>query len=449
LSFIEYLTFLREKYNANNTEILEELRVNNIDITKSYLSHKLKGERKITPEELTVIIDVIRPSVAETNKLMELYNIVQFGEDRFQEVMYIKEYIEDLSDETVIHFEAEIDSLDNISVIDNEKTLGNVLYHLLDKSWGKETIKVFCQPDFRKLIDEFIFFSQRSPSDIEYLVCVNNDYKSDSNLYNINLLRYLGKIFKHNYMLNVRYFYDKINSRANDFSIFPYFIAFGDKLLMIDHNFKTGYLSSDPKYNEIVIARFNYMFENSKRLFEVIDDVAEYMQLCTRLELSCKKKFYTLQFHPCVLFTGEKRLTDDHIKDSFELKDTLVSNIGARAANKKITGYNLHSANGTKDFIETGETCDMSPLYSIPFSEAERKEVLQRIRKSKNHVDVELTSDFITLPKDIFIGCYDTGSVIISYKSKLNENSRFIINERGLYKSLYNFFEYMMNFMGQ
>lgn len=273
---------------------------------------------------------------------------------------------------------------------------------------------------------------------------MNNDYKSDNNLYNINLLRFLGKIVKDNFNVNVRYFYDKINSRINEFTFFPFFIICGKYILLINHDFKSGFLSQNQDFIETAVMKFDKMFSESKNLFRVVSNVADYMRICTQLELTCKEKFYTLQYHPCVLYNGDEKLTSSHIKDSFVLKSALINEIKTREENKTITGYNLHPAAGTKDFLDKGFTSDMSDAYSVPFSVAERNEILKKIKLSKNHVDVELKTDFVTLPKEMCVCCYDNGTVMISYQSKLNECARFILNEKGLYKSVNNFFEYLI-----
>lgn len=446
MNFIEYLKMLKEKYDVTNAEILSELQNNGIKITTSNLSHKLKGDRTFSKDELNVIVRVIRPTVAEIDKLFELYKIARFGKERFNEVMYIKKYVEDLADETIINFKSGIDSLDNISSIDNEKLLAETMYVMLKKSWNNDKIKIFCQPDFKQLVNQLILFNQNTTAYIEYLVCMNNDNKSDNNLYNINLLRSLGKIAKDNFNFNVKYFYDNINSRVNEFTFMPFFIICGEYTLFITHNFKSGFLSSDKNLNSMAENKFDSMFEISEKLFRIVPDITEYMKICTELELTCKEKFYTLQMHPCVLYSGDKSLADDHVKDSFPLKAALLNEVKVRTENINITGYNLHSKKGTDDFLHTGFTSDMSPLYSTPYSEAERKLILEKIKRCKNHIDVELKTDFISLPEEMVLCCYDNGNVVISYKSKLHECARLILNERGLYKSMLNFFEYLYNY---
>ncbi len=54
MNFLEFLKLLMEKYRIPNVELLDELQNAGLEITKSNLSHKLKGDRTITGQELGV-----------------------------------------------------------------------------------------------------------------------------------------------------------------------------------------------------------------------------------------------------------------------------------------------------------------------------------------------------------------------------------------------------------
>ena len=69
MNFIEYLAELQNKYNITNKEIREELSQSGKPVSKSYLSHKLSGERRITEDEFNLIVHTIRPTAAEEKKL--------------------------------------------------------------------------------------------------------------------------------------------------------------------------------------------------------------------------------------------------------------------------------------------------------------------------------------------------------------------------------------------
>ena len=65
MNYYEYLEQLQKKYGTTNTELLEELAAAGIRISKSNLSHKLKGQRRMTDEELEVFIQTVCPTGSE------------------------------------------------------------------------------------------------------------------------------------------------------------------------------------------------------------------------------------------------------------------------------------------------------------------------------------------------------------------------------------------------
>ena len=153
MKFLEYLKLLQEKYHIPSSEILDELCRCGIKISKSNLSHKLNGDRTICEEELQVFIDVIRPSVAEEEKLRDLYKVYLFGESEFEEVKLIKEYIEEFNSTSASLLSEQKVSLDSIADISDEKLLDAVLYTIISEAWGNTTIKILCQPEYKKLVD--------------------------------------------------------------------------------------------------------------------------------------------------------------------------------------------------------------------------------------------------------------------------------------------------------
>ena len=66
MQYYEYVEILQKKYRVTNTELLEELAASGNRISKSNLSHKLKGERRLTPEELEIVIQTLSATAAES-----------------------------------------------------------------------------------------------------------------------------------------------------------------------------------------------------------------------------------------------------------------------------------------------------------------------------------------------------------------------------------------------
>ena len=445
MKFIDYIKFLREKYEISNTELLEELSSSGCEITKGSLSHKLNGERKITHEELEIFITVLQPSVAEEHKLRELYKVYDFGEVEFEEVKLIKEYIEQFDNNTVVQIDAGEIDIESVTEINDDRLLSAVLYKLLSNSWGIEEVEIMCQPEFTKLIDALLNLGSKMPAKVKQLICFNNDYKNDSNIYNIKCLEVLNKLATHNPNYGIRYFYDKVNARANPLTVFPFYIISGGKALLLSYDYKSGYLIHDTALVKKYRMEFERVFELGHELFQMIDNDLEYMQLCSEFEKTANEKFYTLQYHPCIRFNGDERITSYCVKKDIPFSDTVLEFITSSWKNPhEVKGYHLHSSMGVQDFMENGITTDMATELFNPVAEADRAIILEKIKANKVQIDVEINDSFIRIPYALSIVCYDSGVVLISYREA--NGSRLILKERSLYKSVMNFFKYMCEY---
>lgn len=444
LYFLEYLKMLQEKYDVTNSEILLELSDSGNTISKSNLSHKLSGDRALSNNELNAIIRVISPSVAEEEQLRTLYKIYLFGERKYDEVLLINEYIEEFDDETTVLFTYKPIELTEIADISDEKLLADVVFSILSDVWTKGKIKIFCQPEYKKMIDSLIYLSGISNSAVEHIVCFNNDYKADSNIYNIKCLKTLDKLVIKNHSHHIKYYYDKINSRANSFSIYPFFIIAGQYALLISYDFKIGYLIKENRFINCLSNEFDRIFSSSQELFSLIDSDLDYLKLCSELENGVRNRFYTLQYYPCLIFNGNEDITRNCIKDSFEYKDNVITLIKKRWETlDNVKGYHLYHPLGMEEFLKTGLTIDMSGSIFKPVSLENRELLIKMIRKHHNQMIYEINKSFLHIPKGLSMVCYDSGIVLISYKINNSNEARLVIKERSIYKSMLNFFEYI------
>ncbi len=445
MKFLEYLKLLQEKYHIPSSEILDELCRCGIKISKSNLSHKLNGDRTICEEELQVFIDVIRPSIAEEEKLRDLYKVYLFGESEFEEVKLIKEYIEEFNSTSALLLSEKKVSLNSITDISDEKLLDAVLYTIISEAWGNASIKILCQPEYKKLVDVLLYFSENTTSDIQHLVCLSNDFKNDNNIYNIRCLRILDKLVIRNSRHMIRYFYDKVTARVNVLTVFPFFIIANNRVLLISHDFLSGYLLSDESFAQKLSNEFDRMYSQTQDLFQIVNNDIDFMQMCAEFERKTRKQFFTLQFHPCVFFNNDAEITSSCIRDDFIYKDELMNLISSRWNGlNNITGYHIHSSNGTLDFMDTGLTTDMSEAIFLPVEKKYRNIVMNKIRNNERQLELEMNEKFIRLPRPLSLACYDSGIVFISYKDV--SESRLIIRERSLYKSMVNFFSYIYKY---
>ncbi len=445
MNFNEYLMELQRKYDVTNKEMAHELKQAGIKSSESGVSRKLSGERKIEPCEFELMLQVIRPTAAEEHKLRRLYRIRQFGEKEYVEVQRIRDYIQQFADDATVIFTDTDIQLESVSNILDDTTMTAVIFRLLSEVWGREPIRIFCQPEYKPLIDILMFLSRSQPAEVEHLVCLNND-KSNSNIYNIECLSVLDKLVIRNIRHSVRYFYDLISSKLNCFNLFPFFILAGNRALFISWDFKTGYLAHEPKLVQRVQSEFARMYHEGKPLFEIAASDVRYMQLCMEIERDVYKEHYLLQYHPCVAFNGDLELTGRCIHDAYEGKDAFLEMFALRWSQRTdVRSFHLHTREGREDFLRTGMTSDMNPQIFRALTPEERGYVLNRIMSDQKHTAHEIKDTFIKVPPPLSLFCSDSGRCLISYKDNRSA-PRLIMRERSLHRSMMHFFRYVLKY---
>ena len=445
MNFIEYLAELQLKYDIPNAEILEEMQLQGLKISKSNLSHKLSGERQIPEREFELMVHTIRPTAAEEKKLRRLYTIRRFGEKEYAEVERIRDYIAQFADDTTVYFSDFGAALDAIIDIHDEKTLTAVLFRLLSEVWGKDTIRICCQPDFKPLIDMMMFLSRSGQADVEHLVCLNNDYKRDSNVYNIQCLKVLDKLVIRNMQHKIRYFYDMVYSRANSFNLFPFFILAGNRALLINWDCKSGYLVQRSVLVHRLGTEFKRMYDQAESLFGVVSNDVEYMRMCMEMEAEVHQEQFILQYHPCLAFNCNEELTRRCMHEAYPEKEQMMA-MFRRRWNSKPGAHSIHlyTREGKEEFLRTGMTSDMDPHIFRPLDEEERRSILASMSCNPVHTAVELNDTFVKVPAQLALFCADSGRILISYNN--GSASRLIMQERSMHRSMVQFFRYVLKY---
>lgn len=442
--FINYLTYIKDKYGVNHSEILDELALNGIIMTKSCLSHKLKGDRQLVFEEFECILNVLNPTVSETKKLRFLYQNYEYGESKYEEVIAVKDFIEQFADDNVLQIHRKEIDLASVSLVD-ETMMSSVLYQVLSNGWTSDVVKIMCQPDNKQLSDILLNLSDKATVQVRQIVRFNSDYKSDNNSYNIKCLGMLNRIIMHNENHSVRYFYNNMDLIINSTTLFPFFVSTNEYVLLISYDYKKGYLVHEPSFVSEYRTQFDQIYQSAQELYQRIENDIEYMQLCYKIEQEGIKEFYTLQYHPCIRFNGNTTLSASILKDDYPFKDDVMQFLQASWANgEKIKGYHMYSPYGEKDFFNRGITTDMSPLIFNPVPPESRQPIMRKLKENKTQLAIRLKEDFVQIPHRLSIVCYDSGIVLFSIRGQYG--IRLVLKERSLYKSMMKFCEYAIKY---
>lgn len=445
MKFLDYLVYLQKSYCILQSEILFELNAVGLKISKSNLSHKLKGDRLISEEEFEIILKTIDPTDEEKQELRELYKIYIYGEQNYKEVCRVKDYIESFSySRTSILSQKTID-LDEITYIGDKNLLDEILVYILSENWGKSPIRILCQPEYQTLIEILSYLGKETSGDVRHIVCLNKESDMDNNVYNINCLINITKLAFGNNLYSVKYFHDKVNSHCNSFSIFPFFIISGERMLLISSDFSYGFLSTDKEFISAYIRDFDRIYNKSEKMFTVLNNDLDYIKTCSFLEMQAHEKYYVLQNKRCLLFGIDKKTIVEYVnKDNYNISEILEIQ-KQRAENTIPQGFILYNDPDCENFINNGIADDWPEDLCIPIPKEFRSTVILNSQKDPLHKNIQIKKGYIHFPKELMIACYDSGSVLISYKKNLN-SPRLVVTERSLYKSIKLFCEYVLRF---
>ncbi len=446
MNFVEYIKKMQKKYRVSNGEILEELQKNNIPADKSSISRKLNGERPISEDEFSAILNVLNLPTAELSELRQLYKIYCIGEERYKDIQCMKMFVERFNEETIPYIPDRKLNPAQVKAISDHHTLGSLLFSVLETAWGISKIQIICQPEYRALADICIRHTlAHGTTEIEQIVCFNNSENCENNTYNIRGIKTLCDVVMYNNQHRIRYYYDDVQAHINAFSLYPFMVIAGEYVVLISENFEAGYCFHDMNFVKSASERFETMFESAQPLFEEIHDDLEYLKISMELEQNTFKEFYTLQFHPCVLFEGSLEYAQRKIKESFPYKDEMVRLYVERISQfNNCTSYHIYSQDGMKDFLATGRTLDLSEELFYPLDEEERKSIAAHFKVSApNQSGYAVPSSELKIPSALTIACYDNGNVIIGFKNPDFAGYRWIMKERSIWKSMMTFLKFL------
>lgn len=442
MNFYEYLDLLQKKYGTSNTELLEELAAAGVRISKSNLSHKLKGERRLTDEELDVFIQTVCPTGSEETTLRALYKIAQFGEDRYKEVEVIRRGVNRMSDDSVFRIPEDLPDPAAHTDIRGEQPLKHMILAILRDAWGRGAILVQCPARFRGLSDAICANSFRCASEVKHLICIDN---SDGNSLDEDYMQTVfaaDKTACFNIAYEARYYYDHVNIIGDSFIPFPFYLVTDRYLLLIAHDFKSGFLLRDDK----VIARYREAFQTAYAkcppLMRRADGVLDSLWTLSGLEESCTKRFFVLRHGVSYLQGLDESLLKTCLPDDLPDREALLSMVKREisAAGNHMRCV-LHTDTDADAFLQNGVLRDLPGSLMLPVPRFNRAALIRRASQSGNDTR-RVSAGYLEISPNISIHCYDSGTVALVHSG--TEPHCFTITEHKFYIAVRSFFTYLL-----
>ncbi|MCQ2408766.1 MAG: hypothetical protein MJ065_09620 [Oscillospiraceae bacterium] len=447
MSYFEYLEILQKKYGTSNTELLRAMEKTGHPISKSNLTHKLKGQRRLTAEELEVIIQTICPTGTEESKLRSLYRIWQFGEDKYFAVETIRDHLTQLSDRITVNFPPLGEPLSEISVIRRESLLHQVLYAVMQSAWGKQLIRIRCTAHFQRLIDALMTLSTES-APVRHLICLNNESGGKQQIYNTHCLFTAAGPAWQNREYAVRFYYDSAESCTGFYTVYPFFIVTDEHLLLIAHDCRSGLLLHDAAARRSYADEFDRVYDAADTLWKRSEGWLDCFRECAEQEKKCDEQFFYLQNSVGLLLAMDPPLMEKYLRPELPFRKELIALQKKRIAERRreLHGCLLYVSDTIQDLKERGEIQPELASILLPMAEADRQRAADRLNDAYC-VNRMLRRESLPVPEKVSVQCYDNGTVVLRRRG--NEPVSLLIRERKLYTSVKNFFEYLIQYAAE
>ena len=446
MNYIEYLEILQKKYGTSNTELLRALGDSGHAISKSNLTHKLKGQRRLTEEELEIIIQTVCPTGTEESRLRELFRIHQFGEEKYASVETVQAYLSRISDSITVNFPPPDCPLSEIGSISTEPQLHQVVYAVLEQGWGEQIVRIQCPANFRRMIDALLTLGSRMTAPVRHLICLNNETGEKQNLYNTHCLFTVAEPAWKNSQYAVRFFYENAGSYAGFYTVYPYFIVTRQHLLLIAHDCRSGILLHQENVRRCYEEEFDRIFAAAFPLMERYEGWLSCMQQSAAQERKCTEKFYVFQRSFNLLGSLDIPLLEKYLDPDLPFRSEIIALQKHRLAEKNpVRGCVLYVSDDMQNLLQYGTAPVSQRHMLLRLQSADRKRAAKCL--SSPHFSNRLVrGDFPDISPDVAIICYDNGTVFLVHGGEVPVY--LSIRERKLYLSFRTFFDYLLQFAG-
>lgn len=410
----EFGDFLKKQIDQIGESISAVARGTGIERTS--LSKAINGDRNLPYYTLKKLISYLHLSPYEQEILYEYYNMQIQGEERFESRKIIVRLLGVLSNLSFSEYKyRKNDSLENIEVFEKEGsfysgkyTVHNIMRRMIDQELEEKHpgILLFLPTDDEFLMYYFynIFSEYVIDIEVQHIIpygigdCFNN-CKGLEILERVLPMALTASSKYHSY-----FYYNKYEDMAVPF---PYYMITSTKILQIAENYERAYVVSAKKICEYYRNYFEQAVKKCFSLLYVENDIFEIFKSYKLIEEA--NSCYTIAYQPCMVKFYTSELIEKKVRSDLPYREELIEECKKRfAVIENLTGdyYTFFTADGVREFADTGIIRDIPRQIITPLTKEERVMLLTNLRDSI--ADDTIMGRFVAdgklaLPKDITI----------------------------------------------
>ena len=305
-------------------------------------------------------------------------------------------------------------------------------------------IRMLLQPDYDFLI-HLLATGDYGHSNLllEHIICLNNSSSSSFHNYNLHCMEKLLPLYGNAYQYNCYYYYDKIESKLNLFSAFPYMILTSNYACLLTADFHRGYLTSDIRIREMLTDIFDQYLSILTPLLRPFTDITSRIQYMLDLNKNITHG-YSFQMSPCMFPYFTVDLMEKYIIPDFPHRQEIIFSLNRYISEtfgntSSICITRICSIDGIRKFMDTGILSEFPSDIYTPLDVTDRIILLKHLlHDSKNQPLKILKKNIGELKNELFLYITQTRGVL----TMCNSNNQLIsldIDEPGLNITFWDF----------
>lgn len=437
-------------------------------IDRSFIQHMLTGKR--IPTDVEMLEKIIRAMTLTPNQAQHLrhfYYVERIGSDIYNRHILVKELLEtvDLADngcELLMNtgYQHDFSDFPMVSAFYGTTEIHRIIKVVLEAESPKENgyIKLLVQPEHSFLLELLTVISSRSSLPIEHIFCMQKDIPvASDNHINLMYVKNIIPLLLSASDYRPYIYYDEVEVKFNQTSIFPYFIITSDKVITISHDFSyaTLYLGEDPLrlYSTIYHNIYRVSFPFVKQIYDPMEFYRSFVELeASALDAPISAPFkYSLICQPCLMYVATEEQLNKYAND-FPMRNEVIALMANRA-----TAYNKLLASGhsfvsyfTEEgldlFCSTGQITEIPEAFYSPLEIQDRLTLMEELYQlilTTSYQLVAIDPDAFKVSTNLILTTINEALAFFVYIHPVKGPLHFIFHEKSI---AYSFFSFM-NFL--
>lgn len=427
---------------------------------RTSLHKMMSGDLVPSKEFMEKFYHYFRMLPAEREELERLYMIEKIGLVHYENRVYIRQIIEDLSGFYSFSSEVQISSKEEVhfgETRDFLATLELISWVLGQefKNYEKPIIYMNLPLKSKELSDSIYHFLKKTDKDfkVKQLVMVNQNPEklTDAN-YNLRIFnRILPLIMTFERRYEVHTCYSRCDERDSYPFLWPFYIITHDYVTMLSSDITSSYIQKNKEIIDKYTKEFQKIYENTESMVEYCPNAYIAFQKYASNFYKYGMPTYSLENKPCPLIMMNEEIFDQLVGEASQqfpefynvFKKYCLEDYN-KTVDSTYTTIQLFPQYGVKNFLENGTIFDKTGIFPGSVSKETAitmlKTYVENCRKSQMVVNMVLDSK-IKIPENLMIEVFGHQAVILFFILDEQRMSFLEIKESSICEAFSDFLE--------